>query len=59
MLHNEHFFSHNSEQIKNFNKSFSQKTNNSMEVLQGHVDKRSNDYDVIISLKYKTTFSNN
>ena len=30
-----------------------------MEILQGHVDKRSNDYDVIISLKYKTTFSNN
>ena len=30
MLHNEYFFSHNSEQIKNFNENY-QKTNNSTE----------------------------
>ena len=31
MLHNEHFFSHNSEQIKNFNQNFYQKYDNSTE----------------------------
>ena len=46
MLHNEHFFSHNSEQIKNSNKNFYQKTDYSTEILQGHVDKHGNDYDV-------------
>ena len=45
MLHNEHFFSHNSEQIKNFNKNY-QKTDNSLEILQGHDDKPSNNYDI-------------
>ena len=48
MLHFvEHFFSHNSEQIKSSNKNFYQKTDYSTEILQGHVDKPSNDYDVI------------
>ena len=47
MLHNnELFFPHNSEQIKNCNKNFNQKTDNSTEILQEHVDKASNDYDV-------------
>ena len=47
MLHNEHFFPHNSEQIKNFNENSYQKTENSTESLQGRVDKPSNDYDVM------------
>ena len=46
MLHNEHFF-HNSKEIKNCNKNFNQKTDNSTETLQGHVDKSNNDYDVV------------
>ena len=37
------FFPHNSEQIKNCN----QKTDNSTEILQEHVEKASNDYDVM------------
>ena len=41
------FFSHNSEQIKNFNENSYQKTDNSTESLQGRVDKPSNDYDVM------------
>ena len=46
MLHSEHFF-HNSEQIKKCNKNFNQKTDNSTEILQGHIDKSNNDYDVL------------
>ena len=38
MLHKDRFFPHNSEQIKNFNKNY-QKTDNSMKILQGHIDK--------------------
>ena len=53
MLHNEHFFSHNSEQIENFNKTY-QKTDNSTEILQGHDDKPSNDYDIDKMIKKKT-----
>ena len=45
MLHNEHFFPHNSQQIKNFNKNY-QKIDNSTEILQGYDDKPSNNYDV-------------
>ena len=41
------FFSHNSDQIKNFKVNSYQKTDNSTESLQQHVDKPSNDYDVI------------
>ena len=41
------FFPHNSEQIKNCNKNFNQKTDNSTEILQEHVEKASNDYDVM------------
>ena len=40
-------FPHKSEKIKNFNKSFYQKTDNSVEILQEHVNKSSNAYDVI------------
>ena len=47
------FFPHNSEQIKNCNKNFNQKTDNSTEILQEHVDKASNDYDVEKWLKKK------
>ena len=46
MVHNKHFFPHNSKRIKNFNRNY-QKTDNSTEILQGHDDKPSNDYDVI------------
>ena len=53
MLHNELFFPHNSEQIKNCNKNFSQKTDNSTEILQEHVDKATNHYDVDKMLKEK------
>ena len=53
MLHNEHFFSHNSEQIENFHKTY-QKTDNSTEILQGHDDKPSNDYDIDKMIKKKT-----
>ena len=53
------FFSHNSEQIKICNKNFGQKTDNSMEVLQGHVHKASNDYYVIKWLKKKMIILNN
>ena len=47
------FFPHNSEQIKNCNKNFNQKTDNSTEILQEHVDKASNDYDVDEMIKEK------
>ena len=53
MLYNELFFCHNSERIKNINKNY-QKTDDSTEILQGHDDKPSNDYDVIKWLKKKT-----
>ena len=53
MLHNELFFSHNSEQIKNCNKNFSQKTDNSTEILQEHVGKGTNYYDVDKMIKEK------
>ena len=43
MLYNEHFLFHNSEQIKNFNENFYQKTDNSTEIIQVHVGKPSND----------------
>ena len=56
MLHNELFFSHNSEQIKNCNKNFSQKTDNSTEILQEHVDKGTNHYDVDKMIKEKKWF---
>ena len=46
MLHNKLFLSRNSERIKKFNKNY-QKTDNSIEILKGHDDKPSNDYDVI------------
>ena len=48
MLHNHEgaFFSLITQQIKNCNKNFNQKTDNSNEILQGHVDKASNVYDV-------------
>ena len=59
MLYNEHFFSHNSEQIKNWNKNFNQKTDNYTEILQGHVDKASNDYDVRKWLKKKMILLSN
>ena len=39
MLHKERFFPHNSEQIKNVNKNSYQRTDNSMKILQGHIDK--------------------
>ena len=45
MLREEQFCS-NSEQIKSFNKHFCQKSDNSMETIEGHVDKYSVDYDV-------------
>ena len=44
--------SHNSEWIKNFDKNY-QKTDNSIEILQGHDDKPSNDYDVDKMIKEK------
>ena len=40
------YFSPNSEQIKSSNKNFYQKIDYSIGVLQAHVDKPSNDYDV-------------
>ena len=46
-LHNELFFPHKSEQVKTFNKNFYQKADNLMGILEGHVDKSSNDSDVI------------
>ena len=55
MLHNQLFFSHNSEQIKNSNKNFYQKTDNSTQILQGHVDRPSNDYDVDKGITEKTS----
>ena len=39
MLHKESFFSHNSEQIKDFDKNSYQKTDNSMKILQRYIDK--------------------
>ena len=47
------FFCHNSEQIKNWNKNFSQKTDNSTEILQGHVNKAINNYGVDKIIKEK------
>ena len=58
MLHNETFFSHNSEQIRNFNENFYQNTYNSKEILQGHVDKPSNDYNVDKMIKEKNVSVN-
>ena len=46
------FFS-NSEQIKNWNKNFHQKTDNSTEILQGHVNKAINSYGVDKIIKEK------
>ena len=46
MLHEEQFCS-NSEQIKSLNKNFCQKSDNSMEIIEGHVDKSSVGYDVV------------
>ena len=54
MLCEEQFCS-NSEQIKSFNKNFCQKSDNSMETIEGHVDKSSVDYDVIKWLKKKNS----
>ena len=48
---NEHFFSHNSVQIKNFNENSYQKTDKLTESPQGHVDKPSNDYGVDKKIK--------
>ena len=52
MLCEEQFCS-NSEQIKSFNKNFCQKSDNSMETIEGHVDKSSVDYDVDKMIKEK------
>ena len=46
MLREEQFCS-NSEQIKSLNKNFCQKSDNSMEIIEGHVDKSSVGYDVV------------
>ena len=53
VLHNKLFFSHNSEQIKNWNKNFHQKTDNSTEILQGHINKAINNYGVDKIIKEK------
>ena len=55
MLHEEQFCS-NSEQIKSFNKNFCQKSDNSMETIEGHADKSSVDYDVDKMIKEKKNY---